>query len=411
MPIIRKTTTPVTDSDVQHPRDILGGNKARIFPVLNFFFVFCYWNYVIYLPLYLQGKGIGSAGIGSLISLFPLMTLVLIFPLGVLADRVSARSILVIGAIGVIFFGPFMFKAQTLALMAAAMIFGGAALTLYLVGINALFFKHTSEEGRGMRTAWFAAGGTLGFGFGPLLGGFLVQYINIESIFVEGTAAGVAMLVLAIFAPTAPLFKIKVADYLKDLRSPAALLVTAIMLVIYTHLGVEQVGFALLMTHVAGMTGGEMGVLFAILAIWSAFWSLMAGRYYDVGWSPVKMLGASVLWSGIFQYITAYASGLGSMAAIRVAHTLGDGFFNIITLALVGSTFPRARVGGNYGFILMVNTAAVFIALNASGLLMRGGRYGLPFQASGMVMIAGGAIFLIFGSPIRKALKFDVSSR
>jgi len=293
--------------------------------------------------------------------------------------------------------------------MAAAMIFGGVSFSLYLVGMNALFFKHTPEEGRGMHTAWFTAAGTMGFGVGPLLAGFLVQYVNTASIFIEGTLAGVAMLVIAIFAPPAPLFQIKVTDYFKDLRRPAALLVTMILFVINTHSGVEQVGFALLMKHVVGMSGGEMGILFTIIAVWSSFWSLMAGRNYDVGRSPVKMLGASVLWSGIFQFMTAYAFSFTSMTAIRIAHTLGDGFFNFLTLALVGSTFPRARVGGNYGFILMVNTAAVFIALNASGLLMQGGRYGLPFQASGVVMIAGGAVFLLFSSPIRKALKLDAS--
>ncbi len=380
--------------------------RGYIFPLLHFFYTFNYWTFLIYLPLYFQEIGLREAAMGALESAFPLTTLILIFPLGMLSDRIGARSILIWGAFGVVAFSALMSAVHSKALLMPLMIFGGTAFSLYYVSINALFFKHVSEERRGRRTAWFFAGGTIGLGTGPLLAGFLIEHFGPETVFVQGAVASAVMTLVGLTAPEAPLFKIQLKDYLHDLKQPAAIIVTLTMFLIHTHVGFEQMGYALLMEHVVGLSRSQMGMMFTVIATWLTFWALVAGRNYDGGQKPVLVVGVTVLWSGIFQYITAYSFNFSSMALIRLAHSFGDGFFNVILLVLVGTTFHRGRVGGNYGFILMINTAAMFLAHNASGFLMEGGRYELPFMVSGVIMATGGIVFLAFRNTIRKTLKF-----
>ncbi len=381
--------------------------NSLIFPFLNFLFAFCFLNYRFYLPLYLKSVGVNETGIGGLMSLFPLTSFILIFPLGMLADRVNARRVISVGAIGAIFFGLLMPTVETSGAMAAVMIFGGASSSLYFVGINALFFKHVEEKNRGIRTALFFAGASLGQGTGTLLGGYLIDRVGPEAIFMQGVVSAAAMLAAGLLAPSAPMFKINFSDYLKDLRKPAALIVVAVTFVIQTHVGVEFVSYTLFMERAVGLSGSEIGLIFIIVSSWMIFWGLVAGRYYDGSRKPVMMLGLAVLWSGIFQYLTVYANDFTSMAFLRLAHTFGDGFFNVIIMVLVGITFPRGRVGGNFGFIIMVNTMAIFIANNVSGLLMQGDRYGLPFQVSGVVMVLAGLLMLLSRKPILRALNIE----
>ncbi|MBW1723411.1 MAG: MFS transporter [Deltaproteobacteria bacterium] len=384
-----------------------GKRRGYIFPLLHYFYTFSYWTYMIYLPLYFQELGLRESAMGALESAFPLTTLILIFPLGMLSDRLGAGSILKWGAFGVVVFSALMSAVHTKAFLPPLMIFGGAAFSLYYVSINALFFKHVGRESRGWRTAWFFAGGTIGLGTGPLLAGFLMERLGPGAIFLQGAAASAVMTLAALTAPEAPLFKIRLKDYFRDLKQPAAIIVTLTMFLIHTHVGFEQMGYALLMEHVVGLSRSHMGMMFTIIAAWLTFWSLVAGRNYDGGQKPVLVLGVTVVWSGIFQYLTAYSFNFASMALIRLAHSFGDSFFNVILLILVGTTFHRGRVGGNYGFILMINTAAMFLAHNASGFLMEGGRYGLPFMVSGAIMTTGGIVFLVFRNTIRKTLKLE----
>lgn len=382
---------------------------AKLFPFLFLFYAFSYWDYLLLLPLFFKKAGISESHIGNIISIFPLTTLILIFPLGMIADRVSARVLMTVGAIGAGLFGLLMPACVGVRSFMAVTALGGSSFTCYFIGFNALFYKHVEESGRGMQTAWFFVGGTVGFGLGASLGGFLIEIMGMKGIFYVGIAGTIAMLITGLMTPPAPMMKIRISDYINDLRQPAAIIVTAIMFAINTHIGAEQVGFALLMENVVGLKGSQMGLIMAMLAAWISIWSLVAGRSFDAARRPILMLGISVMWSGVFQFLTVYSRGFASFTLMRLMHSFGDGFFNVINIILIGISFPKGRAGGNFGFILMVNTAAIFLAHNVSGMLMQGGKYGMPFQISGLIMAGGGFIILLFRKPICRLLHLNTT--
>lgn len=360
------------------------------------------WMSMVFLPLFFSERGFSAAAIGSLISMFSASTLLLVFPLGMLSDRIPPRPLLVIGAVLAIAANLAMPRAQGFQQMAAAVCLSGAGFTVSCIALYSLFFKQVGPGRRGFEVSLFNIGGIMGAGLGAALCGQLSRYYAIgEVIFPLGMSFAGGWALLAFFLPGARGISFPILEYGRDLRRLRTWVLIAVMFVAASHAGFEQAGYALLQTEVIGLTTRAVGMIFLVLSLWMSLITYWTGESHDRQERPLLMMGMALIFSGVFMAASGSARGAGDFLFYRLVHTGGDAVISLLTLVAASMIFPRRRMGGAFAFALTVNTASYFMFANLAGVIS--GRFGFDraFHVSGLIEVSGGLALLVFVRRLR----------
>ena len=256
--------------------------KVLPYALTQFLIVAFQWASMIYLPLYFKELGFSNARIGALISIFSLSTLFLVFPLGVLSDRLPPRPMIVIGSVLAVAFNILMPRFPGFGPSCLLILIGGAGFTLSSISLYSLFFKQVGAENRGIEVSAFNIGGIMGAGAAALLVGALIQaFSSTAIIFPLGAIFSLAWTALALFLPATRGLSFPILEYGRDLRKARTWVLIAIMFVTASHSGFEQAGYTLLQTEVIGLSVRQVGDLFMIISVWMAIITVVTGRLHD----------------------------------------------------------------------------------------------------------------------------------
>lgn len=353
------------------------------------------WLTLLYVPLALDSAGVEAARLGGLISVFSLATLTLVLPLGILADRLPPRPMLLVGGLVAAAANLWLTQARSYWGLLLGMYADGAGFTLASIALYSLFFKQVAEERRGREIALFAIGGNLGAGAGAWACGELVQAQGYDWLFVLAAAFALAWALIALAMPRTRGIAFPILEYGRDLRRARAWVLIAIFFVTASHAGFEQAGYGLLQRDVLHLSDRAIGGLFMALGVWMALVSAVSGRLSERLRRPVLATGAGLVLSGIFMAASGSAVGAADFLLYRILHTAGDSVWSLFSLMLASMIFPRKRAGGAFAFAITVNTAAYFVFANAGGVI--GGRWGFgtAFHLSGLIEVLGGLTLLV----------------
>ena len=370
-----------------------------VFSGCNFLFFFTSWMVFYYLPLYLNDLGLPDGRAGLLIGTFSLTTLFLVAFFGVLSDRFSPRKLLQLGIslFFVCLFG--LYFSRNFSVIFILLVIGGSGSTLYLVSIYSLYYKHLGPGLKGKKIGIFLLSSFLGFGLGPLLGGFISRYGYGESIFAVGSGLMFFLFLLTFTLPDSPALSFTIAKYKNDLKRKEVFLLVLIVFIMGIHFGTERVGFSLLMEKDVGLTRWQMGQIFFFLGLWLGVFSLISGHLFDMNKGTVVFLSLGLFISGTFQVITILAGSYLSLLVIRLAHIVGDAFIILTMGLLISSLFPGKRMGGNFGFIETVRMGGAFLGALVSGILNGNFGYKPSFVFSGLLVI----LLSLYLFPLRRA--------
>lgn len=128
----------------------------------------------IFIPILAKELGAGDFTIGLIVSVFNLTYFLSSYLFGILTDRRGAKIFLIAG----LFLSAVFFAAQVLAVNLTAL-FWVRALAGFAAGIFPVALTVYAFNGRAGRMGQFVAYGSLGWGIGSLLAGFLVRYDQI----------------------------------------------------------------------------------------------------------------------------------------------------------------------------------------------------------------------------------------
>lgn len=350
---------------------------------IRFFIYFTHWLVLAYLPLLLKGYGLSDLEIGGIIGLFALFSMALMLPLGFFADFFSPRRTLLWGAaLFALYFAGLSVVRSFFWLVPVAFI-GGLSHAALVVVSESLYLKHFGQVQRGRRVATYQLSTYLGFAFGPLLGGLLVER-NPELIFILALAGAVAVFLFSLFLEDYESIVFSFRKYGEDIFQLKPLLLIACLFVMSTHFGVEQTSFSLLMKNNLGFSAGQIGLVFACMGIWMALLVPMVGRFHDKRQSVFLFFLGGLACSALFQMLTAWAWDIWSLLAIRLLHNFGDTVAMLELGVLVALLFPSARLGGNSGLLYGVRGLATFLSAMAAGSLNLAWGYGASFFGSGL---------------------------
>ncbi|MEW6219264.1 MAG: MFS transporter [Thermodesulfobacteriota bacterium] len=357
-----------------------------------------HWLVFAHLPVILRGQGVADPRIGLVVGLFSLASMILMLPMGVMADRFSPRRTILSCAVVLSLYFLGLLVVRSLVPILGLVVAGGAAFAGLVVVSEALFLKLFGGEERGQRIASFQLATYLGYGLGPLAGGLLLGVSDQAGLLFAAAALGAILVFLVgLDMPDSPVRLPGFREYRRDLWQPAPLLLAACVFVIGTHFGVEQTSLSLFMVQELGLGPGTVGLVFAGLGLWMAAIVPVIGRLRDRPQAPFRFVLGGLVVSGLFQTATAWASGLASLLVIRILHTTGDAVALLELSVLTAQFFPSARLGGSSGLLYGVRTVATFAAALAAGGLNRWLGYGGSFLASGALVtfFAGLAVLVL----------------
>lgn len=373
---------------------------------IRFLIYFVHWMVLAHLPVILNTYGLSDIEIGVLIGCFSLASMFLVLPIGAFSDIFSPKRTIICGGLLVMLYYCVLLSARSFTALSAAIIIGGAGFAALVVVPEALYLKHFGQQQRGKRIATYQFSTYLGFGLGPLAGGYLMRYAP-SYLFIAALAVSLAILVLTFFMAD---FETKVFSFRRygdDLFQFKTILLIACVFIMGTHFGVEQTSFSLLLTEKLGFDPEMIGFVFAGLGLWMASVVPAIGKLHDKREAVFLYFLCGMLISGIFQVLTAQATGFWSLLAIRLAHTMGDTVALLELSVLTAIFFPAPRLGGNSGLLYSIRTMATFSAALFSGWINRNWGYAASFQTNGyliIIFVVASACFIL----TNKARRIDI---
>jgi MFS family permease len=379
------------------------------YALAQFLVVAFQWMSMLFLPLHFKAEGVSETGVGVLISVFSLSTLVLVLPLGILSDRLPPRPMMAAGA--AVAFAAYALApgVQGVGWLAVVVALAGAGFTLSSISLYSLFFKRVGDQRRGAEVSLFHIGGIIGAGLASWCCGELVQATGSTAVvFPLGAACAAGWAAATLLLPPTRSIAFPILEYGRDLRQPRTWLLIAIMFVTASHAGFEQTGYTLLQTEIIGLTAGQVGLVFFVLSLWMCAITVWTGNRHDrVGGQPVLWMGLALVISGGFMAASGSAAGVWDFTVYRVLHTAGDSVFNLLILVVASLIFPRRRAGGAFAFALTVRTASIFLFANLGGLVGEVFGFDRAFHLSGSIEVAGGLMLLVCRRRLRTIFLID----
>lgn len=349
-----------------------------------------------YLPLLFKSYSFTDQQIGFAIGLKSFSSILLVLPFGVFSDYFSPKKTLTLGAICYSSYFLLLVSLRDFSSICFVLVLGGLGAAAIRVILMSLYLKLIDPKGRGKKVAFLHMGGYLGFGLGPLVGGYVYEIYGASLMIKGALVLSIAIIMLTFLLEDAPPVVFSFKDYKRDIKKPDALFLMAVVFVLGTHFGAEQSSISLLMKDIIGLSKKEIGLVFFVLGTWMALLVPFAGVLMDRKRRVFLLLLVGLLISSCFQFITAFTTTLYALLIVRMIHTMGDTLAILESDVLTAHFFPPARLGGNSGLIFCVRTSAIFVFAAFSGWLNHIWSYKMPFIVNGIMVFAFSSMVLLY---------------
>ena len=356
------------------------------------------WAILTYITIYWIDMGFSHLQVGLLISVFPLVSLLLMIPFGIFVDRISPKKLIIASQ--------FIFALSIVGLLTAhdfwstmlMLGIGGTGNALFTNALSALFYKTLGDKIRGLKLGFFTAGILVGYGLGSLLGGYLLSAFDMNAIFLFSLAGTVPMVILSLLLPDVPGTRVKISDYRADISNRSVLIFVILVFAFSLHAGAEQSSFSLFLNKEIKLDKESVGWIFFIHANVMALLSIISGFYADRVNSRGKGLAApyyiGIAISGITNILLIFTNSFGTVLATRLTHAVGDSLTLVTRSLIVSNLFVSTRMGGNLATIQVTITLGTLFGSIISGAV--------PGYASGFFIAGAAAVIAVIYALVAK---------
>ena len=344
------------------------------------------WAVLAYIPIYFNNLGFDHFEISVLLSTFPLVSLVLMIPLGIFSDRLSPKTLVIAS---LILFAAFLGGLRQVGGFWGLLflfIIGGVCDSLFRISCMSLYYKTLGNTSKGKKLGIFMGFGLLGYGIGPMMGGQIIANYDMDFLLWVVLLMLAPFLILSFFLHDTEPMKFELGDYRRDLASKEVLVLVVLTLISSLHLGVERTCFSLFMSEDIGLSENLIGTIFLFIGITIAILTVVNGYISDRMTSGGKSLGVlfylGIFISGFFNVGLFFAGSFGTVLTLRLLHIVGDSLLMLSRNIIISNLFLKERIGGNLGIIATTNTVGTFIGAIVSGLIPG---YIFPFVVAGVL--------------------------
>jgi predicted MFS family arabinose efflux permease len=378
---------PASPSVARESTPVLGGLLSGVALALTMFVEAVGYGVVApTLPFLAQRFGATETGIGFLVGLYAAVGLVVIIPMGALANRFGRRPVILFGLASVTIASlGFAVAPSFFWLVVTRSIQGLGGIAIWVGALTmAADLSPGSRMGRSL--SWITGAWSLGFVIGPALGGLG----NMQTpFFIYALLSGLAFVAGFVSLPETGRRGIRMTllGVVRILRLPAVLGSAAATFILSFYYGVIE-AFMPLMINEVGVQRLGIGLLFAIAGVPSIALPRITGYLADrmgdirliiIGFSFAAVLNVSFLF--LFRAIPLWVLFL-CIGMVEV-------FVYVPSVALLHRDMSRddrvlATGSHNYAF-----SAGFFLGPLLGGLVLSNDGYGLLFAMLTALMIGG----------------------
>jgi len=373
--------------------------------LLNFFYCVHYWFIMIQFPPYAKNAGLSDVQIGTILSLYNIISLIFMLPFGIITDRLGARNIIMTASVLILSWLGIVAFYTSFKMLIIAFILGGIGTVLFLISLNAAFYSMLDFDKAQKKVTFFYIAATLGFMFGPFIGSNLLQFIGYSNTFKADMIIICIMMIIILNVSWPKNVEFNIFDYLKDFNKKSFILIL-LTFVFYSHYGTEQTSYTLYMKDNVKLTDFQIGNVFIILGFWVSLVTLLTGKLSNTKYM-ILIYGSAVLISGFFQFFTGYFKTFETFIVMRLLHTCGDAVCSLMLGILVTIVFNKNRLGFSFGFFLFAQLIASIPFTYVSKALSKTNDYSLPFYFNGAFMSFCAILILLYRKKLRRILGMD----
>jgi MFS family permease len=339
-----------------------------------------------FLPIFLKEQGLEQFQISLLICVLPLSSLILLPAFGILSDKTSPKNLILLGLalfglhiwiLRLFFESKFMFLIIFL---------GGIGADLFAISCISLYFKSIGEEHKGRKLGLFNALFNLGFGIGPLLGGYFLIKFTKSEFFIFDFLLLLPFAFLSLFLKKIEPTPFRIKEYKEDIFKKEVIFFILAFFLFAFHFGVETVCFSLFMKENLSFGTNVIGLTFFITCLFLSITSLLSGLVSEKMKTYEILMPIGLVMSGIFNILIIVVDSFPALITIRFFHIIGDGMFLLGARLKTSSLFTSARIGAPVSIIRIVIICGVFCGALISGLFPN---FLYPFVFAGILSIMG----------------------
>lgn len=355
------------------------------------------------LPLFAQALGASPWQTGWIVMASTLPGILISFPAGVLADRFGQRRLL-LAALLIFASAPWLYLVVHNAWsLAAVRFYHGFATAIFGTVASAAIARNFSAD-RAARLSTFSSATIVGRSVAPFLGGALLSFASIDSVFLVCALSGALALAAGLGlrtpeaperitqteADTPPGLRFALSSVLADRRILVVSLTEAAQ---YLSFGAVEAFLALYATA-HGLPAWQIGVILGVQLVSIIFVKPLMGGVSDrVGRGRVILPG--LLLGAVSLLILPFAKNFPAMALISVLYGIGFATVTSSTSALVADLTRDGAYGSSMGVLRTVMDVGQSIGPVLTGWVVGRYGYGSAFTLLAVILMSAA---LLFGS-------------
>ena len=347
-----------------------------------------------FLPLHFDNLGFNGFEIGLFFASFAFAGLVSAFHSGIWNDRFDSRKLIIIG---LILFGIYLLFLSfniSLILILIAFFIGGLGNRLFDLSSDSYVLKKIIKN-KGFKLGFYHAIKCFSSALAIFLGGYLLYYLNFNLLLLFSSIILLFPIILTYYLPKTEVSFNEIKLYFSDIMHRRTIIFLSLLFLFTFHWGVEHTSYTLFLKNNLSLSTLQMGLYMAPPIIGLGLFAIYIGKKYDKGLSQKNILFIAFILSGLGLFFMAFFNNVYVSFIFRIIHELGDGAFAIFMLTGTSNYFPKARLGGGYGFVMLTIIISQMLSSLIFSPIGHNFGYHVPHLIVGsLLFIAGFLVFL-----------------
>ncbi len=360
------------------------------------------------LPLFVKSLSGSDAVIGLISAISPLAGILFSFPVGLLADRLGKKRLLVAASLVFVLAPPLYLLVHNALWLIPIRFFHGIG-TAILGPVASALVVSAYPDSKGEKLGLYSSATLVGRTLAPLLGGAIISLLDYRSVYGAALLLCVPVLILSLVLRRddsgAGVGKVRLGDFWSSLREflrNGRLLGTSLVeMATYFGYGVIETYLPIYLSG-QGVPAYQIGIVFSLQVLSIALTKPLFGRLADRVDRRVQVLFGIVLLAA-FIALVPFFHGAVAVGGVAVLFGLAMSVSTVATSTYVADVARQERLGASLGALSSImdigHSSGPFIA----GVIITVSAIGAGFIASAGVSAAAALAFVLlaFHAPVR----------
>jgi DHA1 family multidrug resistance protein-like MFS transporter len=365
------------------------------------------------LPLFVKSLSASGTVIGLISAISPLAGILFSFPVGLLADRMGKKRLLVAASFVFLLAPPLYLLVHNALWLIPIRFFHGIA-TAILGPVASAVIVSSYPESKGEKLGLYSSATLMGRTLAPLLGGLIITLLDYRSVYAGAFLLCVPVLILTLVLPrdkgTGGVKKVSAADFGKSLlefvRNGRLLGTSLVEMATYFCYGVIETYLPIYLQG-QGVPAYQIGLVFSLQVLSIALTKPLFGRLADRVDRRVQVL-FGILFLGAFTALVPLFHGVFAVGAVAVLFGLAMSVSTVATSTYVADVAKEKNLGASLGALSSImdigHSSGPFIA----GVIITASVMGAGFIVSAGVSVLAAIAFVVLAFPgtrVKRALR------